>query len=714
MSGFTNVILEEKNGKALCFRSGRMVYEESWLDGMYVASGVNASAYPAASNCRPKPSRLEKERFARPQAFRLEVDGEELGWDWLWENYECKESENGCHTVLTLKHETAPVQVEIHTKLDGTQVLERWLRIKNLSDRVQKVSHIAVISGALQTVTGWKKYADTPEKLYRVGYMENYEWGNEGAFRWHDLPAAPYEVAGRYLRGRHRHPMTVLENRATGETFIMQLGFSGGYSFEFDLCADYSDRDCDARLSYAVKLDGPAPMLNLAAGEEFETPRVHLGVLFGGLDEAVNEMHLHLRRSVLCHPADGKYCWVEVGVGPEFDMSRESTMEAIDNAAQLGVELFFIDAGWYVPPEKEGSEWWQRVGDWHYDKDRYPNGLSEMRDYVYSKGMKFGLWMDVERMGPMSKVYQEHPEWLARTYEGGIEKGTVINMANDEAAAWVESEIARVIEENGCDMFRLDYNVGWPGATLTRSQRNGSMENNILRYYDNVYAMYGRLRKRFPNVVFENCAGGGGRTDVGMVANFNHTWVTDWQIAPRSFSITNGMTMALPPERVDRLIGGQTSFLAGSLDFQMRLLMFVRPTVSIANPNGAPLNTDQLEFMRHCLDLYKNFVRPFLPEAKVYHHTPECFISEPSGMGVLETSAKDASRGMLGVFRLSASDQEEITVRLRGVSRSKKYMLTFDNSGDACEVSGYQLMNEGVHVRLAGALTSELILYQEI
>lgn len=712
MSGFTNVILEEKEGKALCFRSGRMVYEESWLNGMYIASGVNASAFPAASNCRPKPSRLDKDLFIRPQAFRLEADGEALGWDWQWVSYECEETDGGCHAILTLKHETAPIQVEVHTRLDGTQVMERWLKIQSLSDRMQRVSHIAVISGGLQVVKGWTRYADEPEKLYRAGYMENCSWGHEGAFRWHDLPAAPYEVAGRYLRGRHRHPMVVLENRATGECFVMQLGFSGGYAFEFDLDADYSAPD--AKLSYAVRADGPAPMINLAPGESYETPHVHLGILFGGLDDAVNEMHAHLRKSVLCHPADGKYAWVEVGVGPEFDMSRESTMEAIDNAAKVGVELFFIDAGWYVPPEKEDTDWWTRVGDWHYNKERYPNGLSEIRDYVYSKGMKFGLWMDVERLGPLSKAYQEHPEWLARTYEGEGEKGTVINMANDEAAAWVESEIARVIEENGCDMFRLDYNVGWPGATLTRMERNGAMENNALRYYDNVYAIYRRLRQRFPNVVFENCAGGGGRTDVGMVANFNHTWVTDWQKAPRSFAITNGMTIALPPERVDRLIGGQGSFMTGSLDFQMRLLMFVRPTVSIANPNGAQLNTDQLDFMRHCVDLYKDFIRPFLPESKVYHHTPECFVAEPRGMGVLETAAKDASRGMLGIFRLSASEQEEITVRLRGVSRSKKYLLTFDNSGETCEVSGYQLMNEGVHVRLTGALTSELVLYQEI
>ena len=69
--------------------------------------------------------------------------------------------------------------------------------------------------------------------------------------------------------------------------------------------------------------------------------------------------------------------------------------------------------------------------------------------------------------------------------------------------------------------------------------------------------MYDRIRKRFPDLILENCAGGGGRTDIGMIRRFSHTWVTDWQLAPRSFTVTNGMIIDLPPEYVDRLIDGR-------------------------------------------------------------------------------------------------------------------------------------------------------------
>ena len=128
--------------------------------------------------------------------------------------------------------------------------------------------------------------------------------------------------------------------------------------------------------------------------------------------------------------------------------------------------------------------------------------------------------------------------------------GGLLDLTNPEVAKWMEQQITHVIEENHLDFFRLDYNTD-PQRGI-KTMRDGFIENGYWRYYEALYGIYDRLRARFPNVIFENCAGGGGRTDIGMVRRFSHTWVTDWQIAPRSFMITNGMTMALPPEYVDR------------------------------------------------------------------------------------------------------------------------------------------------------------------
>jgi alpha-galactosidase len=213
-------------------------------------------------------------------------------------------------------------------------------------------------------------------------------------------------------------------------------------------------------------------------------------------------------------------------------------------------------------------------------------------------------------------------------------------------------------------------------------------------------------------VIFESCAGGGGRTDLGLVRLFSHTWVTDWQIAPRAFTITNGMTMALPPEYVDRLIGGQDGHIAGDLDFQARLLLFVRPTFGFLSPLGVPMNAVQAARIKHVFDLYKGFVRPFMSTGRIYHHTPTFDGPEPKGWGVLELAARDGTRGLAGIFQLSDPRDPEYWLRPRGLDPGRRYRVTWDSGGFVSSVDGFTLTKVGIPVRLEGALTSELLLFE--
>ena len=693
------------------YRTGLVVYEEALIGGQFIGRSWNGAGFLNAWDS----GLVRPDQHPTPQAFWLEIDGHLLASHWTWEGFDQQPAEHGLHTVISLRHQVRPVAVKVHTRLDGSPVLTRWLEVTNTGDRAAAVGAVASWSGVLQTVRNWAAHLPSPSApLFSVGYFTGDRWSDEGDFHWQPLPQASFRIDGRYRRDRYRHPMFVLRNHATGEHFIGQLAWSGGYSFEFDLEADPGIggwrgltrvTDGAARLFFRAGPDAPAPQRMLAPGETISTPAVHLGLLHGDLDDCIQAMHTHLRRSVFRPQARGRSGWVESGVGPGPGMTPEAAHRQIDLAADIGVEVFFLDASWYTAPT---SSWFETVGDWNVDQQRFPEGLAAIRDHAHARGMLFGLWMDAERIGAESQMAQTHPEWLAKAYDGQRYLGDMLDLTNPAVAAWMEGQIERVISENQLEFFRLDMNVGTigPAAWILR---DGALENSYWRYYEALYAIYDRLRVKFPDVIFEHCAAGGGRTDIAMVSRFAHTWVADWHAAPRIFRTNNGMTMALPPEYVDHLFTGPLNF-----DFHSRLLLFGRPTVPVSYPPHAAPNPLQLERLRHIVALYKDFVRPFLADSRIYHHTPSFDGLEPQGWGVLELAAADYSRALAGVFQLAAPQQTEYVLRPRGLDVSRHYRVTLDNRRQAFELDGFTLAQTGLVVRLEGALTSELILFEAL
>jgi len=131
-------------------------------------------------------------------------------------------------------------------------------------------------------------------------------------------------------------------------------------------------------------------------------------------------------------------------------------------------------------------------------------------------------------------------------------------------------------------------------------------------------------------------------------------------------------------------------------------------------PVGAQPNPLLIERTKRWVDLYKNFVRSFIETSLIYHHTPEMTGLDPHSWGVLELASEDRTRDICGVFQLSAPTQPEYDLRLRGLDVSRHYRVTFDNSGQTSLVDGFTLMEQGLTVRLEGALTSELLIFKAV
>lgn len=702
MNKYSDIFYQTDSSPSFCYRSGPNVYEEVFCNGGLVAAGWNAAGYPL--NLLEKCSvRLEKKRFTEPFAFNIEIDGQSVDFGLEFVDFCTEKTEEKIKSVLTLKSKIKPVIIRIHTHLDGTAMFSRHIEIENRSDECLNLSRLSVMSGGIEICeTG--RYSSQPdiESVYSIGYFINDSWGKEGEFIWRSLQPEVTSIDTRYNRDRFRHPLLFIRNNLTGRMWFMQLGWSGGCRFTLDYNAQ-PGRD-STRLAFKAEIASHNPMLILKPHETFASPELHIGHIFGGVDEAVNEMFEHIRKSVFTMPeADGSQALINCGMGAEHDMSVETSKEYIIQFAQMGGEIFTVDAGWECPPGKE-AEWGDYNGINIPDALRYPNGLEEISDFAHKNGLKFGLWVDIESAGKYCNIHKTHPEWFS-VNPFGEASAKYLDFSVPEVAEWAESELARIITEYKLDLLRVDHNVDFTEYFGIRNSECVS-----IRHINAVYAMYERLKKRFPNVIFENCAGGGGRTDLGMMRFFNHTWVSDCQCAPQSIQITNGMTMALPPERVDRLFAGMGCHSYGSFDLQLRNCMLGHISLNVVAPHGAQVNSEQMEFICHSIETYKSFIRPFLAKSKIFHHTPDV---KKDDFCVTEIASPDCEKGAVTVFALAGA-KGEILVKPKGADLSKRYKITLDNSRSSFEISGRELMQNGISAYIPCSMSSELILYEAI
>lgn len=694
-----------------CYRSGMMVYEEKLLNGVLVPCGWNGAGYPLELlACMP--TSLDHKRYTEPSAFNIELDGQSVDYGLHFVDFRTEKDETSIKAVLTLESSVKPVVIRVITVLDGTQMFTRYCEIENKSDANMNLSRLSVISGGAEEMDTEKlTLSRDVESFYSLGYFADDRWGNEGKFTWKNLRTEVTAVDARFNRDRFRHPLVMIRNNLMGKIWFMQTAWSGGCRFTVDYNA--KPEMTDTYLSFKAEILSHNPMYIIAPGENFSSPEVHIGMVCGSFDDAVYEMHSHIRKSVLNRPeADGSSLLVGAGMGAEHDMSVETSKVYIDRMGEMGAEVFIVDAGWECPPGRQ-TEWGDFTGTNIPNPERYPNGIKELVDYCHEKGMKFGLWSDIESLGRLCEAYSAHPEWRAENIYG--EKAPrLTDLTVPEAAKRVEDELARFIEEYKIDLLRIDYNTDSKEYFNLRDTGAGVRECLNIRHFNEVYRIYSNLKARFPNVVFENCAGGGGRTDLQMMKAFNHTWVSDNQCAPLSVMITNGMTVALPPERVDRLFAGMNCHNFASFALHMRNTMLSHMSLNVISPVTAQMNEEQLRFVKRSVSVYKDFIRPFLPFAKTYHHTPDVAEIFNDGFSALEIASPDGERGALAAFNLCAGGEGVRKIRLKGADATKNYEVMLDNSGEKFSVSGRELKYEGINIYIPSSLSSELVLYKEI
>ena len=442
----------------------------------------------------------------------------------------------------------------------------------------------------------------------------------------------------------------------------------------------------------------------IAVGETVTSPEVHLGPLHGSLDMAIGLWHQHMRTSVIPPRPKGREMYTVAG--RIVEEPGEWIKKEIDIAAEMGIEAYMVDAGWYGD---SFTGWWDRRGDW-FEGNWLPGGIKGIRDHTHKHGMLFGLWQEPEAISKKSRLFEHHPDWMLKT-DDSRECAETLDLANPDAAKYFEDSIFKVIKEFQLDFYKIDYNVeiGEGGQTI----RNGYVESEFWRHSEAVHQTYDRVLQECPNVCLENCAGGGGRNDLGMLARFHYTCESDWSVMPYSIRAINSLSLFIPPEAIAYYHNHcREAHLVADIDTHLRVTLFTVPIYVGFGSQGADRSAVYFEKARRYIALHKGFCRPVLAgHPVVYHHTPDIGLFKPADWCVLEYAVCDSSRGYVGVFKFT-NGNIEYRLRLRGVDTSADYEVTLDNASQTFCMSGRDLALTGLPIVLDSALTSELVMYE--
>jgi alpha-galactosidase len=507
----------------------------------------------------------------------------------------------------------------------------------------------------------------------------------------------------------------LLEDLASQVPFLnIQVDGSHGLylGWKFSALGEILGSTSDSAINLSVGVPGDFKT-DILAGEEFLVPAAFVGTYRGTQDDGAYSLHRYIQESLLPkRPADQPY--PSLVYGYYFDNAKPGTQTEADVlssarlAHELGFETFLADAMWF--PDS---------GDWRWDPQRFPNGSKPLADYLHANGMKFALWMawtlasDSDAPGALN--YRRHPQWFTGgppefAKEGNINWWAQIDVGNEDARRWVESETQRVVRENHVDYLKTDYS---PIAITSQAQRSRGNSTTDVSYWSTLgyYQIQTKLKETFPDLMLEGCSAGGNIKDFGNIAHVHYVVGTDTLSAMADRQSVYDTSFMFPPATISLYTyqGGVYSDVADAAEpYLWRSGMM--GAWDLALTKSKELTEKQKQQIRRATDIYKSWIRPVLQDAHVHHILPRPDGTHWDGLFYWNASIK---KGTAYIFRPN-SEQSRQLIHLAGLDSKKRYKIHGeDGSVGAGTFSGETLMNQGIEIRLPAKFTSELVYVEE-
>ena len=529
-----------------------------------------------------------------------------------------------------------------------------------------------------------------------------------------DLPDANYDFiqfAGSWSRERHLHrshlrpgtqsisslrtasshqenPFFMLARPHTDNNQGAVFGFNFVYSGNF-LDSIEVDQFDTTRVLIGINPDEFGWKLN--SGDSFQTPEV----IFSYTDNGFNALSQQLGAFYAQHLINPHFAHQERPIlinnweATFMDFTEDKLMPIVERAKELGIEMFVLDDGWFGHRDDDRSS----LGDWFVDEKKFNHGIAGFAKRVHDLDMKFGLWFEPEMISIDSKLYQTHPEWMIKTPGRGQTPGRhqfVLDMSRQEVVDYLFGLMSHIIQDAKLDYIKWDMNrniTEMYGADLPADQQLEFSHRYILGVYD----LYDRLTKAFPDVLFESCASGGGRFDLGMMYYAPQAWCSDDTDAVERIKIQDGTSYGYTPSmwgaHVSAVPNDQVGRLT-SIDMRAKVAYFGAFGYEL---DVTELSDEEQATIKQQVAFYKQYRKLFQFGTFYRLETPDT----SDNVYGWETVSPDKQTAIGMRYQiLNGANPAYIRYYFKGLDPERRYTVN-----DGSEVfSGAELMNAGYFV----------------
>ncbi len=481
-------------------------------------------------------------RYGQP-SLSVRFGDQVRGIEWTFQGSETRREGNRSELELRFTDRTYPLEVTLHYRVyeDG-DIIERWTELRHTAsasaDGEQESAEPIDVLHAHSA-----SWAIPFRDDYRISHLHGH-WGGETQLSRVPLaPASTFAIGSRTgITSHHANPWFAVDDGTAGEehgeVWSGALAWSGSWRFHAQRFANGR-----ASVSGGFGQDG-FRVWKLHPGEIFETP-VFAGVYSaGGFGAASREWHTYQLRHIVPKAKQLRPVLYNSWEATFFDINEDNQLQLAELAAEMGVELFVMDDGWFGQRTNDRAG----LGDWVTNPDRFPKGLAPLISEVHDHGMQFGIWVEPEMVNPDSDLYRDHPDWV---YHYPTRKRSesrnqlVLNLGRSDVAEWMYEWLHDLLANNAIDYVKWDMNrpfsePGWP-------EEADNPERLWVDHVRNLYSVLDRLRRAHPRVAIESCAGGGGRVDFGILARTDMVWTSDNTDGFDRLRIQDGFTQVYAP-----------------------------------------------------------------------------------------------------------------------------------------------------------------------